>query len=146
MYLSEQMLLSIEAQLCTRRECKTFQPQRPSSVAVHKVVCETSYLYSHVNILRPSVDSYLGSKLFYRGNLREYISRPSHTHFVHSKRWRPSWSKHFALSTCAQLCFNAQQHLFWIYERSRNEYAFYSCISVVVSGKYWKCTEHLYIE
>ena len=34
---SEQMLLSIEAQLCTRRECKMFQPQRPSSVAMHKV-------------------------------------------------------------------------------------------------------------
>ena len=35
--VSEQMLLSIEAQLCTRRECKTFRPRRPSSVAMHKV-------------------------------------------------------------------------------------------------------------
>ena len=34
---SEQMLLSIEAQLCTRKECKTFRPRRPSSVAMHKV-------------------------------------------------------------------------------------------------------------
>ena len=34
---SEQMLLSIEAQLCTRRECKTFQPRRPFSVAMQKV-------------------------------------------------------------------------------------------------------------
>ena len=25
---SEQMLLSIETQLCTRRECKTFRPRR----------------------------------------------------------------------------------------------------------------------
>ena len=33
---SEQML-SIEAQLCTCKECKTFQPRRPSSVAMHKV-------------------------------------------------------------------------------------------------------------
>ena len=33
----EQMLLSIEAQLCTRKECKTFRPRRPSSVAMHKV-------------------------------------------------------------------------------------------------------------
>ena len=30
---SEQMLLSIEAQLCTRRECKTFQPQRPAQLS-----------------------------------------------------------------------------------------------------------------
>ena len=57
-FCSEQMLLSIEAQLCTRIECKTFRPRRPSSVA------------------------------------------------------RPSWSKRFALNTCAQLYFNAQQHLF----------------------------------
>ena len=34
---SEQMLLSIEAQLCTRKECKMFRPRRPSSVAMHKV-------------------------------------------------------------------------------------------------------------
>ena len=34
---SEQMLLSIEAQLCTCRECKTFRTRRPSSVAMHKV-------------------------------------------------------------------------------------------------------------
>ena len=34
---SEQTLLSIEVQLCTRRECKTFRPRRPSSVAMHKV-------------------------------------------------------------------------------------------------------------
>ena len=27
-------MLSIEAQLCTRRECKTFRPRRPSSVAI----------------------------------------------------------------------------------------------------------------
>ena len=38
--------------------------------------------------------------------------------------WRPSRSKRFALSTCTQLCFNAQQHLFWIYERSKNEFVF----------------------
>ena len=34
---SEQMLLSIGAQLCTRRECKTFRPRRPSSIGMHKV-------------------------------------------------------------------------------------------------------------
>ena len=34
---SEQMLLSIEAQLCTRIECKTFRPRRPSSVAMHSI-------------------------------------------------------------------------------------------------------------
>ena len=31
----EQMLLSIEVQLCTCRECKTFRPRMPSSVAMH---------------------------------------------------------------------------------------------------------------
>ena len=36
-WYSEQTLLSIEAQLCTRKECKTFRPRRPSSVAMHKV-------------------------------------------------------------------------------------------------------------
>ena len=34
---SEQMLLNIEARLCTRIECKTFRPRRPSSVAMHNV-------------------------------------------------------------------------------------------------------------
>ena len=33
----EQMLLNIEAQLCTCRECKTFRSRRPSSVAMHKM-------------------------------------------------------------------------------------------------------------
>ena len=36
-WYSEQTLLSIEAQLCTRKECKTFRPRRPSLVAMHKV-------------------------------------------------------------------------------------------------------------
>ena len=45
--VSEQMLLSIEAQLCTRKECKTFRPRRPSSVNAQSA-CETlSHLYSH---------------------------------------------------------------------------------------------------
>ena len=32
---SEQMLLSTEAQLCTRIECKTFRPRRPSVAMSH---------------------------------------------------------------------------------------------------------------
>ena len=65
---SEQML-NIEAQLqCTRRKCKTFRPRRPSSVAMHKVCVRSCPTYSHVNILRLSVDSYLGNKCFYHGN------------------------------------------------------------------------------
>ena len=43
---SEQMLLSIEAQLCTRRECKTFRPRRPSSLYVCTAVlqCSTTFV------------------------------------------------------------------------------------------------------
>ena len=39
-------------------------------------------------------------------------------------------SKRFALSTCAQLYFNAQQHLFWIYECSKNEFVQYLLFTV----------------
>ena len=53
----EQMLFSSEAQLCTRREWKTFRPQRPSSVAMHRVRVMLSYSYTHINILRLSIDS-----------------------------------------------------------------------------------------
>ena len=52
---SEQMLFSIEAQLCTRKECKTFRPRRPSSVAMHKVRVRHCPTYI-VNILRLSVE------------------------------------------------------------------------------------------
>ena len=51
---SEQMLLSIEAQLCTRRECKTFRPRRPSSVAMHKVrvlQCSTTFVLKCICLL-----------------------------------------------------------------------------------------------
>ena len=46
------MLLSIEAQPCTRRECKTFQPQRPSSVAMHKVCVRRCTLYVCTAVLQ----------------------------------------------------------------------------------------------
>ena len=40
------MLLSIEAQLCTRRKCKTFQPRRPLSLAMHKVRVRRCPIYN----------------------------------------------------------------------------------------------------
>ena len=61
------------------------------------------------------------------------------THNIHLYRiqshcnwWRPSWSKRFALSTCAQLCFNAQ-HLFWIhlYVRYMQAGAYERCEQVI---------------
>ena len=51
---SEQMLLSIEVQLCVRRECNTFRPRRPSSVAMHKVRVKRFALTCTIAVLQCS--------------------------------------------------------------------------------------------
>ena len=60
---SEQTLLSIEAQLCTRTcRVQNILTTKAFFSCNAQSACETlSYLYSHVNILRLSVDSYLGN-------------------------------------------------------------------------------------
>ena len=61
---SEQMLLSIEAQLCTRKECKTFRPRRPFALQLKKAFvvetfctlyvctavlqCSTTFVLNHI--------------------------------------------------------------------------------------------------
>ena len=45
---SEQMLLSIEPQLCTRRECTTFRPCRSSSSWSKRFALSTYYILVHL--------------------------------------------------------------------------------------------------
>ena len=65
---SEQVLLSIEAQLCTRRECKTFLPRRPLSVQCIKYVVLFIYSRKYPEAKRRLLP---WNQAFYHGNWRK---------------------------------------------------------------------------